>query len=146
MESLEAQHKELLQAQLASLRREILCGTDSVMAINGHKEALELNEDSEETQAAVISGPLTGLEDMDVQLHTEQHETLKSTELELVPSDTVPCLESPNLDLELTNNGLTTSKVLEDKQEVSLSIEAPKKRNSTDDLEEIVENKVQKIS
>ncbi|XP_056302345.1 uncharacterized protein LOC130214596 [Danio aesculapii] len=146
MESLEAQHKELLQAQLASLRREILCGTGHVMAINGHKEALELNEDSEETQTTAISGPLTGLENMDVQLHTEQHEKLKSTELELVSSDTVACLESHSLELELTNTGLTTSKILEDKPEVSLFIEAPKKRNSTDDLEEIVENKVQKIS
>uniref|UniRef100_A0A8C2CW46 Zgc:193801 n=1 Tax=Cyprinus carpio TaxID=7962 RepID=A0A8C2CW46_CYPCA len=142
LESLEAQHKELLQAQLASLRREILSGADN-MPINGHRGALELNVDSEESQTEAISGTLTGLEDMDVQLQTEQH---KSTELELVPTDTIPCLESPGLDLDLPNTGLTTSKVLEDKQEVSLSFVSSKKRSSADDSEEMTESKVQRVS
>ncbi|KTG06470.1 hypothetical protein cypCar_00026691 [Cyprinus carpio] len=142
LESLEAQHKELLQAQLASLRREILSGADN-MPINGHKGALELNVDSEESQTEAISGTLTGLEDMDVQLQTEQH---KSTELELVPTDTIPCLQSPGLDLDLPNSGLTTTKVLEDKQEVSLSFVSSKKRSSADDSEEMTESKVQRVS
>lgn len=113
------------------------------MPINGHKGALELNVDSEESQTEAISGTLTGLEDMDVQLQTEQH---KSTELELVPTDTIPCLESPGLDLDLPNSGLTTSKVLEDKQEVSLSFVSSKKRSSADDSEEMTESKVQRVS
>lgn len=144
MENLEAQHKELLQAQLASLRREILSGADN-MPINGHKGALQLNVDLEEPQTEVISGTLTGLEDMDVQLQTEQHEALRPTELELVPTDTIPCLESPGLDLDLSNTGLTTSKVLEDKQEVSLSLVSSKKRRSADDSD-TVESKVQRVS
>lgn len=144
MENLEAQHKELLQAQLASLRREILSGADN-MPINGHKGALQLNVDLEEPQTEVISGTLTGLEDMDVQLQTEQHEALRPTELELVPTDTIPCLESPGLDLDLPNTGLTTSKVLEDKQEVSLSLVSSKKRSSADDSD-TVESKVQRVS
>uniref|UniRef100_A0A673FL37 Uncharacterized LOC107737862 n=1 Tax=Sinocyclocheilus rhinocerous TaxID=307959 RepID=A0A673FL37_9TELE len=142
LENLEAQHKELLQAQLTSLRREILSGADN-MPINGHKGALELNVDSEESQTEAISDTLTGLEDMDVQLQTEQH---KSTELELVPADTIPCLESPGLDLDLPNTGLTTSKVLEDKREVSLSLVSSKKRSSPDDSEEMTESKVQRVS
>ncbi|XP_067232284.1 uncharacterized protein zgc:193801 [Chanodichthys erythropterus] len=145
MENLEAQHKELLQAQLASLRREVLSGADN-MPINGHKGALELNVDPEEPQTEVISGTLTELEDMDVQLQTEQHEALRSTELELVPTDTMPCLESPDLDLNLPNTGLTTSKVLEDKREVSLSLVSSKKRNSADDSVDTVESKVQRVT
>uniref|UniRef100_A0A8C1MJP0 Zgc:193801 n=1 Tax=Cyprinus carpio TaxID=7962 RepID=A0A8C1MJP0_CYPCA len=140
MENLEAQHKELLQAQLASLRREILSGTDN-MPIDGHKGALELSVDSEEPQTEAISGTLPGLEDMDV-----QHEELKSTDLELVPNNKIPCLESPGLGLELPNSGLTTSKVLEDKQEVSLSLVSSKKRSSADDSEEMTPSKVQRFS
>ncbi|XP_016085072.1 uncharacterized protein [Sinocyclocheilus grahami] len=140
LENLEAQHKELLQAQLASLRREILSGTDN-MPVNGHKGALEFNVDSEEPQTEAISGTLTGLVDMDV-----QHEELKSTDLELVPTDTMPCLESPGLDLDLPNSGSTTSKVLEDKREVSLSLVSSKKRSSADDSEEMTQSKVQRVS
>lgn len=143
MESLEAQHKELLQTQLASLRREILSGTDH-MPISGHKGELELSVDSEEQHAKAISGPLTGIEDMDLQLQTEQHEALKSSELELVPAETMPCLESPSLDVDLLNTGLTT-RVLEDKQEVSLSPVSSKKRSLVDDTEETVEAKVQRV-
>ncbi|XP_043077860.1 uncharacterized protein zgc:193801 [Puntigrus tetrazona] len=145
LENLEAQHKELLQAQLASLRREILSGADG-MPINGHEGALELNVDSEESQTEAISGTLTGLEDMDVQLQTEQHEALKTTELELVPADTITCLENPGLDLDLPNNGLTTCKVLEDKREASLSLVSSKKRSSADDSEEMTESKLQRVS
>lgn len=116
------------------------------MPINGHKGALELNVDPEEPQTEVISGNLTELEDMDVQLQTEQHEALRSTELELVPADTMPCLESPDLDLNLPNTGLTTSKVLEDKREVSLSLVSSKKRSSPDDSVDTVESKVQRVS
>lgn len=116
------------------------------MPINGHKGALELNVDSEESQTEAISGTLTGLEDMDVQLQTEQHVALKSTELELVPTDTIPCLESPGLDLDLPNTDLTTSNVLEDKREVSLSLVSSKKRRSADDSEEMTESKVQRVS
>lgn len=145
MENLEAQHKELLQAQLASLRREVLSGAGNI-PINGHKGALDLNVDPEEPQTEVTSDTLTELEDVDVQLQTEHHEALRSTELELVPADTMPCLESPDLDLDLPNTGLTTSKVLEDKQEVSLSLVPSKKRSSADDLVERVESKLQRVS
>lgn len=145
MENLEAQHKELLQAQLALLRREVLSGADN-MPINDHKGALELNVDPEEPQTEVISGTLTELEDMDVQIQTEQHEALRSTELDLVPTDTMPSLESPDLDLNLPNTGLTTSKVLEDKREVSLSLVSSKKRSSADDSVDTVESKVQRVS
>lgn len=141
MESLEAQHKELLQAQLASLRREILSGTEH-MPINGHKGALELSADVQDQQAKATSGSETGLEDL--QLQTEHHEELKSSEPELVPADTMPCLESPSLDIDLPNTGLTT-RVLEDKQEVSLSPMSSKKRSSADDTEGIVEAKVQRV-
>ncbi|XP_051536725.1 uncharacterized protein LOC127430743 isoform X2 [Myxocyprinus asiaticus] len=144
MESLEAQHKELLQVQLASLRRELLTGAYN-MPINGHKGTLELSVDPEETQAEAISGTLTGLEDMDVQLQTEQHEALKSSEMGLEPADSVPRLESPSLDIDLPNTGLTTSKVLEDKQQVTLAFMSPKKRSSVDDSEETVETKVQRV-
>lgn len=140
LENLEAQHKELLQAQLASLRREILSGSHN-MPIDGHTGVLELSVDSEEPQTEAISGPLTGLEDMDV-----QHEELKSTDLELVPTDTTPCLESPGLDLDLPNSGLTTSTVLEDKREVTLSPVSSKKRSSADDSEEMTKSKVQRVS
>uniref|UniRef100_A0A671QV18 Uncharacterized protein n=2 Tax=Sinocyclocheilus anshuiensis TaxID=1608454 RepID=A0A671QV18_9TELE len=140
LENLEAQHKELLQAQLASLRREILSGTDN-MPVNAHKGALEFSVDSEEPQTEAISDTLTGLVDMDV-----QHEELKSTDLELVPTDTMPCLESPGLDLDLPNSGLTTSKVLADKREVSLSLVSSKKRSSADDSEEMTQSKVQRVS
>lgn len=115
------------------------------MPINGHKGALELNVDSEEPQTEAISGTLTGLEDMDGQLQTEQHEALKSTELELVPTDKMPCLDSPGLDLDLPNTSLTTSKVLEDKREVSLSL-VSSKRSSADDSEEMTQSKVQRVS
>lgn len=138
MESLEAQHKELLQAQLASLKREILPETDH-MTINGHKEAPELSVDVEEHQTKPVSSTL---EDMDVQLQTNQREALKSSEL--VTADTVPCLESPSLDIDLPNTGLTT-RVLEDEQKASLSPVLSKKRSSVDETEETVETKVQRI-
>lgn len=141
MESLEAEHKELLQAQLASLRREILSGTD-YMPINGHKGALVLSVNEEEQQANAISGSETGLEDL--QLQTDPHEDLKSSELELLPADTMICLESPSLDIDLPNTGLTT-RVLEDKQEVSLSPVSSKKRNIVDDTEGTVETKVHRV-
>ncbi|XP_051956199.1 uncharacterized protein LOC127625147 [Xyrauchen texanus] len=141
VESLEAQHKELLQAQLASLRREILSSAYS-MPINGHKGTLELSVDPEEPQAEEISGTLTGLEDMDVQLQAEQHE---SSELGLEPADSIPCLESPSLDIDLPNTGLTTSKILEDKQQVTLAFMSSKKRSSVDESEETVETKVQRV-
>nr|XP_055036456.1 uncharacterized protein zgc:193801 [Misgurnus anguillicaudatus] len=137
MESLEAQHKELLQAHLASLKRVILSETDQ-MTTNGHKEAPELSVDVEEHQTKPVSNTL---EDMDVQLQTNQHEALKSSEL--VTADTMPCLESPSLDIDLPNTGLTT-RVLEDKQKASLS-PVSKKRSSVDDTEETVETKVQRI-
>lgn len=141
MESLEAEHKELLQAQLASLRREILSGTD-YMPINGHNGALVLSVNEEEQQANAISGSETGLEDL--QLQTDPHEDLKSSELELLPADTMICLESPSLHIDLPNTGLT-NRVLEDKQEVSLSPVSSKKRNIVDDTEGTVETKVQRV-
>lgn len=116
------------------------------MPISGHTGALELNVDSEESQTEAIGGALTGLKDMDVQLQNEQHEALKSTEVELVPADTIPCLESPGLDLDLPKTGLTTSNVLEDKREVSLSLVSSKKRRSADESEEMSESKVQRVS
>ncbi|KAL4617450.1 hypothetical protein GN956_G21175, partial [Arapaima gigas] len=91
VESLEAQHHELLQTQLATLKKEIL-QQHSGLAINGRTAALHLGLPidtdtdggpgtvgisflSEEQAAGEDGAGLTGIEIVEVQLHPEQAKT-----------------------------------------------------------------------
>ncbi|XP_061119437.1 uncharacterized protein zgc:193801 [Conger conger] len=92
VESMEAQHRELLQTQLGTLRKELL-HRDGALPVNGHAEVLQLSlppggEEGQEAGGMSISflsedqsgGPesqppaLTGLEIVEVQLQPNQVE------------------------------------------------------------------------
>ncbi|XP_076836100.1 uncharacterized protein LOC143481829 isoform X2 [Brachyhypopomus gauderio] len=128
METLQSQHKELLQAQLASLRQEILSQA-GVMPPNSHTGALELStgqdhpqareeEEEEEEEVVVqtpIGGALTGLELIGVHLQTERVEfeptrvhTLSGlgspTSDMPLPDSASPDLESPTSDVPLPDS------------------------------------------
>ncbi|TRY60813.1 hypothetical protein DNTS_003151 [Danionella cerebrum] len=132
MENLQVQHKKLLQAQLESLRRELL----SKNATNGQDSELK-------TKSTV--GALTRHESTEEQLHTHLR-VVKSTNPEMVMSDSVSCLESPGLSLEMPNSHLTTSTVLEEKRKVASSLVSSRKHSSADDSEGQVESKRQRVS
>lgn len=140
MDSLQTQHKELLQAQLASLRHEILSQASSV-PLNGHTDALELDsggdqlQDQVEVQGTIVGG-ITGLEIIGVPLQTEQAE-LRGQLVEFGPQgDTLSSLESPRSDTALTQD-------LEVKQEVSL---VSRKRSYEEDCGGTSEGKVPRVS
>ncbi|XP_072517833.1 uncharacterized protein [Salminus brasiliensis] len=146
MESLQAQHKELLQAQLASLRQELLSQTAAI-SLNGHAGAMELNATHAETSHAhmevevqgTIGGALTGLEIIDVQLQPEQGE-LRGQLVEFGPvrAETLHGLDSPRSD-----TALNTSQDLEVKQD---AVPAARKRSAEDDSGGTSESKVPRVS
>ncbi|KAM9450657.1 uncharacterized protein Hap1MRO34_021203 isoform 2-T2 [Clarias gariepinus] len=142
MYSLQTQHKELLQAQLASLRQEMLSQASSIPP-NGHAEALELDPGGDQAQEQVevevqgtIVGGITGLELIGVPLQQEQVE-LRGQLVDFGPQeDTLSSLESPSSDAALTHN-------LEVKPEVSA---ASRKRSSEEDCGGTSEGKVSRVS
>lgn len=142
MDSLQTQHKELLQAQLASLRQEIFSQASSV-SLNSHTEALELNSSEDKSQDQVevevqgsIVGGITGLEIIGVPLQPEQVE-LRGQLVEFGPQeDALSSLESPSSETALTQD-------LEVKQEVSL---VSRKRSSEEDCVGTCESKVSRVS
>ena len=106
VENMEAQHRELLQTQLGTLRKELL-DRAGVLPVNGHAEVLQLSlppgvEEGQDTGAVSISfltqdqtgGPdgqppaLTGLEIVEVQLQPSQVEP--ESKMESPVSDTPP--------------------------------------------------------
>lgn len=138
MDTLQTQHKELLQAQLASLRQELLSQASSV-PLNGHPEALELDSGVDqspdqvevEVQGTIVGG-ITGLEIIGVPLQPEQVE-LRGQLVEIGPQeDTLSCLESPKSEMALTQD-------LKVKQRVSL---VSRKRSSDEDCGGTSESKV----
>ncbi|TSK72046.1 hypothetical protein Baya_3030 [Bagarius yarrelli] len=143
MDSLQTQHKALLQAQLASLRQEILSQANSI-PLNGHPEELEPDSGRTQSQDQVkvvevqgtIAGGLTGLEIFGVPLQPEQVE-LREQLVEFGPQDdTLSSLESPRSDTALTQD-------LEAKQGVS---PASRKRSCEEDHEGTNEFKVPRVS
>uniref|UniRef100_A0A8B9RGY4 Zgc:193801 n=1 Tax=Astyanax mexicanus TaxID=7994 RepID=A0A8B9RGY4_ASTMX len=152
METLQAQHKELLQAQLASLRQELLSQT-TTLPLNGHTETIELSATPESSHTHVemevqgtIGGSLTGLEIIEVQLQSEQDE-LRGQLVEFGPVQAetcIPSLDSPRLDTALQDTALTTTQDMVVKQDNVLPV--PRKRSSEDDCGETSENKVPRVS
>ncbi|KAL7844915.1 hypothetical protein SRHO_G00234550 [Serrasalmus rhombeus] len=142
MESLQAQHKELLQAQLASLRQELLSQNGT---INGHTGEMELSATPEQSQAPVegeIGGALTGLEIIDVQLQPEQDELRgQLVEFGAVQAETLPGLGRS--DTALPDTALTTSQDLEVPQHDPVP---SRKRSSEDDCGGTSEGKVSRVS
>lgn len=140
MDALQTQHKELLQAQLASLRQEILSQASSV-PLNGHAEVLELDSSGDQSQDQVevqetIVGGITGLEIIGVPLQSEQVE-LRGQLVEFGPQEeTLSSLESPRSDTALTQD-------LEVKQEVS---PVTRKRSSEEDCGQTSAGKVPRVS
>ncbi|XP_026989280.1 uncharacterized protein zgc:193801 isoform X3 [Tachysurus fulvidraco] len=140
MDSLQTQHKELLQAQLVSLRQEILSQASNV-PLNGHTEALEIDsvgdqsQDQMEVQGTIVGG-IPGLEIMEVPLQPEQIE-LREQLVEFRPQeDTISNLESPRSETALIQD-------LEAKQEV---FQVSRKRSSEEDCGGTIEVKVSRIS
>lgn len=140
MDTLQTQHKELLQAQLASLRQELLSQASSV-PLNGHPEALELDSggdqspDQVEVQGTIVGG-IAGLEIIGVPLQPEQVE-LRGQLVEIGPQeDTLSSLESPKSETALTQD-------LKVKQRVSL---VSRKRSSDEDCGGTSESKVPRVS
>lgn len=140
MDTMQTQHKELLQAQLASLRQEILSQASSV-PINGQTEVLQLNSSGDQTQDEVgvqetLVGRITGLEIINVPLQPEQVD-LRGQLVEFGhQEDTLSSLECPRSDTALTED-------LEVKQEVSL---VSRKRRSEEDCKGMSERKVPHVS
>ncbi|KAF7696799.1 uncharacterized protein zgc:193801 isoform X1 [Silurus meridionalis] len=140
MDSLQTQHKELLQAQLASLRQEILSQASSV-SLNGHTETLELHSGGDQSQDQVevqgnVVGEVPELEIIAVPLQEEQIE-LRGQLVEFRPQeDTLSSLESPRSDTAVTQD-------LEVKQEDCL---VSRKRCSEEDCRGTSEDKIPRVS
>ncbi|XP_066502198.1 centromere protein F [Hoplias malabaricus] len=135
MESLQAQHKELLEAQLASLRHELNPQT-SVLPLNGHTEATELRAKAEESQAqAKGETALPGLEVVDVQLQPQQEELRGH----LLEDDTLSGIIVPRSDTALAD----TSQDMDAKQDVPV---VSRKRSSEDDCGGTSDIKVSRVS
>lgn len=140
MDSLQSQHKELLQAQLVSLRQEILSQASNV-PLNGHTDALEIDsvgdqsQDQVEVQGTIVGG-IPGLEIIGVPLQPEKVE-LRGQLVEFRPQeDTISNLESPRSETALIQD-------LEVKQEV---FQVSRKRSSEEDCGGTIEVKVSRIS
>ncbi|KAK1803683.1 hypothetical protein P4O66_021094, partial [Electrophorus voltai] len=150
METLQSQHKELLQAQLASVRQELLSQASAV-PLNGHTGALEhvtsrdwpqaRIEEQEEEGEGEMGGAPSGLELIDVQLQPEQDEPRgQMVEFEPTRVDTLAELESPASDTPLTDS---TSPDLEPQQEASPT---SRKRGAVDSGGGTSEAKVPRVS
>ncbi|XP_026851913.2 uncharacterized protein zgc:193801 [Electrophorus electricus] len=150
METLQSQHKELLQAQLASVRQELLSQASAV-PLNGHTGALEhvtsrdrpqaRMEEQEEEGEGEMGGAPSGLELIDVQLQPEQDEPRgQMVEFEPTRVDTLAELESPASDTPLTDSA---SPDLEPQQEASPT---SRKRGAVDSGGGTSEAKVPRVS
>lgn len=137
MDTLQTQHKELLQAQLASLRQEMLSQENSV-PLNGHTESLELRSSGDQSHDQVevevqgtIVGGITGLEIIEVPLQPEQVD-LRGQVVEFGPQEDT--LSSP---------GTALTQDLEVKQDISL---VSRKRSSEEDCGGTSEAKIPRVS
>lgn len=145
MEGLQAQHKELLHVQLASVREELHSQANTV-ALNGHVGAMGLGAGPAQSQAELdvevegsIDGALTGLEMINIQLQPEQSELRRQlVEFGQIQTETLPVLDSPSSDAVLT-----VAQDLEVKQDVPL---VSRKRGSERDCGGTSETKVPRAS
>ncbi|XP_030623849.1 uncharacterized protein LOC115807123 [Chanos chanos] len=155
LESLEAQHKELLLTQLASLRKELLCQTEA-LPLNGHTGVLEISADqagpdqdgsgAETEVQESVGGALTTLEIVEMQLESAQ-ENLKTelVELDSIQAETLPSLDRPNLDTAVTETSYNASEALEE-VDGTAPPSSLRKRASDDESGETSDNKVQRVS
>ncbi|KAI1904707.1 hypothetical protein AGOR_G00008480 [Albula goreensis] len=124
VESLEAQHRELLQTQLGTLRKELLSQAGT-LPINGHTEVLQLSlpQDSEEGEAAGAAMSISFLSED--QSNEPEGESTTLSGLEIVEVQLGPSQAEPEPKMESPDTTPIYSVVLEGEQEVL----SPEKRS-----------------
>ncbi|XP_062868174.1 uncharacterized protein zgc:193801 [Trichomycterus rosablanca] len=142
VESLQAQHKELLEAQLASLRQEFLSQPSAVLLndrTQGPNSSQDRAQDQVEVQGAIVSG-IRGLEIISVQLQPE-HEELREqlVEFETSQDDALAGVKGSKSDPALQS---TEVEVKEEEEVPPVN----RKRSSEEDCAGTSESKLQRVS